>query len=420
MDFPSGFMWGVSTAGYQVEGGDTASNWAAWDRAGKTKEVAGRAIDQWNRYGEDLDLAKGMGLSSLRLSIEWSRIEPRRGEIDPAAVQHYHDVLAACHARNVEPVVTISHFTYPAWLDKGNVSAWETPEMPKELARFAGFVAHEYGKEVKWWLTINEPNTLAICGYLAGMHAPGKHNPFLYQQVLDRQVEAHKLMYDAIHAEDPDAMVSINPIVIMRRPDNPVYKVKAAGLLDGFGSPDEQTFLDRVSPPWIDGKAPDPMAGKRRLDYLALNYFYASGTLDVYKLMDYQNWPIYPQGLYHCVRRMHQRHRLPVMITENGMPTTVGVERADKWTREAYIVNHVAQLHRAVREGVPVLGYMHWTLVDNYEWGTYQPRFGLFTVDFKDPELKRVRTPAADIYERIAKTNGVPGALADRYVGFKN
>ncbi|MDB5097765.1 MAG: bglA [Cyanobacteria bacterium RYN_339] len=418
---PAGFLWGVATAGFQTEGGDTSSNWAAWTRAGHTKAPMGRATDAWNRYQEDLDLAKGIGLNSFRLSLEWARLEPRPGQWDMNAVQHYHDVLLAARSRGLEPIVTVSHFAYPAWLDTIDptvTSAWESPKMAGQLARFAGFVAKEYGPQVKWWITLNEPNTLGICGYLAGQHAPGKHNPFVFRQVMDHQVDAHMAAYDAIHAADPDAMVSVNPIVLMRRPDSPVYKTK--GVEDDLLPLDENAFLDRVDPPWVDGHAPDPTLGRRTLDYVAYNYFYAPNNLDAYKLADYLNWPIYPQGIYVAARRLWDRHHLPLMVTENGLALENGRTRPDGWTREAFLVNHVAQLQRATREGIPLLGYMHWTLTDNYEWGSFQPRFGLFSVDPDDLALKRVRTPAADVYDGIARANGVPKPLLDRYLGFKN
>jgi beta-glucosidase len=116
--FPQGFLWGVSMAGYQVEGGDTTSNWAEADRQGRLRESPGKAIDFWNRYASDFELARGMGMSSVRLSIEWSRIEPTRGQIDPIAVQRYHDMIKAVRDRGMEPLVTLSHFAYPGWLDR--------------------------------------------------------------------------------------------------------------------------------------------------------------------------------------------------------------------------------------------------------------------------------------------------------------
>jgi beta-glucosidase len=412
--FATGFLWGVATAGYQVEGGDTTSNWAAWDRAGRGKHKIGQAIDFWNRYEEDLDLAKGMGLNSFRLSLEWSRIEPRRGEIDPAAVKHYHDVLDAVRARGMEPVVTVSHFAYPAWLDQAGQTAWETDAMPEALARYAGFLAKEYGPKVRWWLTLNEPNTLGPAAYLVGMHPPGKHDPLAYMRVMSHQVEAHKLAYTAIHANDPDARVSLNPIAIHRPEGQSAYgyHVQASTYRD------ETAILDEMAPVLEDGR-PAPGA-KRYVDYVAFNYFFALNLLDYRKIPTYDRWPVYPEGLYEVSKKLHARYGLPLMIAENGMATKGDNPRPDGWTREAYLVNHLAQLRRAVAEGVPVVGYMHWSLADNYEWGTYEHRLGLYGIDRRDPELRRFKTPAVDVYGAIARANGLPAALLTRYLGKRN
>jgi beta-glucosidase len=427
--FPAGFLWGVATAGHQIEGGDKTSNWAAWERAGRVAQPIGKAIDHWNRYEEDLDLAKGLGLTAFRLSLEWAKIEPEPGVFDPAAIKHYHDVLDAVRARGMEPIVTVVHFTYPAWLDapdaKGR-AGWEADRMPAEFARFAGWAAREYGAKVRWWLTLNEPNTYALVGYLAGKMPPGKTNPFAYRQVMWNQSRAHMLGYDAIHEGDADAMVSINPIMIHSRPDDPIYQPgpapEKAPLEDLNGGLyfDALSFLDQFAPPAPAGGATPAPGAARTLDFMAFNYFYAVKPTELQRVADYGRWPIYPEGIYQVATKLHARYKMPLMVTENGMPTMADNPRGDGWNREAYLVNHLAQLNRAVAEGVPVLGYMHWTLVDNYEWGSYEPKFGLFGIDRRDPTLRRFRTPGADVYEAIVKANRIPDDLFARYFGRKS
>ncbi len=424
--FQPGFLWGVATAGHQIEGGDKTSNWAAWERAGKVAQPIGKAIDFWNRYEEDLDLAKGLGLTAFRMSLEWAKIEPQPGVFDPVAIQHYHDVLDAVRARGMEPVVTVVHFTYPAWLDAPDPrgrTGWESERMPKEFARFAGWAAREYGSKIKWWLTINEPNTYALVGYLAGQMPPGKTNPFAYSAVMGNLSLAHKLGYDAIHLSDQDAQVSINPIMIHQRPNDPVYKpgpvpeADPALKVSGGFYVDETTFLDQFMPPVLkNGQSPDP-AAKRYCDYTAFNYFYAVKPTEISTIANYGRWPIYPDGIYQVAKKLHARYKLPLMVTENGMPTVSDNPRVDGWTREAYLVNHLAHLKRAHAEGVPVLGYMHWTLVDNYEWGSFEPKFGLFGIDRRDPTMRRFRTSGADVFEAIVKGNRLPPELLDRYIG---
>ncbi|MEB3197437.1 MAG: family 1 glycosylhydrolase [Candidatus Sericytochromatia bacterium] len=423
--FPGDFLWGVATSGHQSEGGDQTSNWAAWGRAGKVAQPIGPAIDFWNRYEEDLDLAAGLGLKAFRFSLEWARIEPEPGVFDPQAVQHYHDLLTAVRARGMTPIVTLVHFSYPAWLDQADPQGrrgWESDRMPEQFARFAGWAAQEYGSAVDWWLTINEPNTYALVGYMAGMMPPGKVNPWAYAAVMANISKAHKAGYEAIHAHDTVARVSINPIVIHARNADPDYPGEREEKLDGPLNKgfyvDVLSFFDQFAPrrTGTSGTPAAPQA-KRHLDFMAFNYFYAVKAHELPLIGNYERWPLYPEGLYEVAKKLHGRYQLPLMVTENGMPTPSDNPRPDGWTREAYIVNHLLHLRRAMAEGVPVLGYMHWTLVDNYEWGSYEPKFGLFGVDRRDPQLRRFPTASAAVYEAIVKQNRIPPYLLERYQG---
>ncbi|HBN08353.1 MAG TPA: hypothetical protein DD435_06820 [Cyanobacteria bacterium UBA8530] len=413
--FPSNFLWGVATAGYQYEGGDTTSNWAVWEKEKKTAQPIGLADDSWRRYEEDLDLARNLGLNSYRLSIEWAKIEPRRGLIDQDAVKHYHDLLAAVHARGMEPVVTLLHFTYPAWLDSplsGGTGGWESDETVSEFRRYAAWASKEYGAQIRYWLTINEPNTVGPCGYLLGVHPPGKHNPLAFASAMDHMARAHAAAYDAIHASDPDSMVSINPFVYHLRQGGSQYQT------DSIDEKSDQDFLDRLTPHRNDLLDSSKQTSKRTLDFVAFDYYYSCSVLDLYKVASWWKWPIYPEGLYEVSKKYYDRYRLPLMVAENGFATEADNPRGDGWNREAFLVNHLAQLKRAMQEGVPVLGYMHWSLLDNYEWGTYDPKFGLYGVDRST--LRRFKTPGATVYEAIAKANRLPGDLLSRYLGKKN
>jgi beta-glucosidase len=314
----------------------------------------------------------------------------------------------------MEPLITVSHFAYPAWLDQGGKTAWETDEMPEELARYAGFLAKEYGPEVKWWLTLNEPNTLGPVGYLLGMHPPGKHDTLAYLRVMGNQIEAHKLAYEAIHANDPDAEVSLNPIAMHAPEGRGRYSVK--GVLTLYR--DETAIFDQLTPVVRNGMP--SLGAKKYMDYMAFNYFYSLNLTDYPKVPSYDQWPVYPEGLYEVCKNHYARYKLPIMITENGLATRSDNPRPDGWTREAFIVNHLAQLRRAIADGVPVLGYMHWSLTDNYEWGTYEPHLGLFGIDRRDPELRRFKTKASEVYGAIAKSNAISDALLDRYLGMRN
>jgi beta-glucosidase len=416
--FPPGFLWGVATAGYQYEGGDQTSQWAAWERARRVKHPIGNATDHWNRWEEDLDLAKDLGLNAFRMSIEWARIEPERGRIDPEAVKHYHQVIDGLRARGMEPVVTLVHFAYPAWLDRplsGGEGGWESDETVAEFRRYASWAAQEYGSKVRWWITLNEPNTAGLTGYVAGVHPPGKRNPFAFAKAMERMSRAHQAGFEALHAADPDAQVSINPFIFHRRQHAPNYEMQASQDLNDF------SLLDRLAPPVGEtGTPPTERTEKRYLDYVAFDYYYALGFWDVTKIGTFWEWPIYPEGMYEVSKKLYERYRLPLFVAENGFATEGDNPRKDGWTREAFLVNHLAQLRKAMAEGVPVLGYMHWSLSDNYEWGTYTPRFGLYGIDRRDPELRRFRTGGAEVYRQIASSNRLPESLLQRYLGRRN
>lgn len=406
--FPKGFMWGVATAGYQYEGNDTTSNWAVWEAQGRAKERSGKAVDHYRRFGEDLDLTRSLGLNAFRMSLEWSRIEPVRGQIDREALAHYHAVIDNALSRGLTPVVTLSHFSYPAWLDAplgGGPGGWESPETLDEFRRFSALSAREFGSKVQYWITLNEPNTLAINGYLLGIFPPNKRNPLAYRSVLDRMVAAHRLAYAELHAVRPDAKVSLNPFVFRRRGGTDVVK-------EGF-NPDDTALLDGAMGRGQASASPT-------LDYVAFDYYYPISVGELPQIPHHSQWSVYPEGMYWVCKELYARYKLPLFIAENGMATDGDRTRKDQWTRSAFIVNHLAQLRRAMSEGIPVMGYMHWSLIDNYEWGTFAPRFGLFAIDRRDTSLTRLRTEGADTYQAIASANALPLSLLERYLGKRN
>ncbi|MBI6546648.1 MAG: glycoside hydrolase family 1 protein [Cyanobacteria bacterium NC_groundwater_1444_Ag_S-0.65um_54_12] len=413
--FPKGFLWGVATAGHQSEGFDNNSNWTRWELAGRTLQIAGRAADFYHRYGADFDLAKDIGLNAFRLSVEWARIEPLPGFIDPEALEHYRRVIAAARARNLEPLVTLHHFTYPAWLDTykqptSSSPGWEDPYTALAFARYARVVAQALRGNVKYYLTINEPNTQALVGYLAGVFPPGKHHPGVMATVMKNFAKGHVLAYDAIHEVDPNAQVSTNVFHFIHAVD-PTKK---------FPGDLAEEYLDTLFS-WQDKyDAPLgtlPTRGVRKLDYIAFDYYFAYRWNNLLRVAMQWEWPVVPSGLYISLMYYQNRYHLPIMITENGLATEDGKPRRDGWTREAFLANHIWQVRRAIQEGAKVTGYLHWSLTDNYEWGSFKPRFGLYQIDYTKPDLPRLATPALAIYRQIVQANDVPKSLMARYIG---
>ncbi|HEY9720487.1 MAG TPA: family 1 glycosylhydrolase [Oscillatoriaceae cyanobacterium] len=407
---PSGFLWGVSTAGYQWEGGDRTSQWAAWDAAGKTPERNSQGADGWNRYAEDAQLTHGLGCNAFRTSIEWARIEPQEGVIDQAAVQHYHQELDALQAQGLTPVITLMHFAYPAWLDKEG--GWENPRTATLFAKYAAFVAHEFGAQVHIYLTFNEPNVFLMGGWLGGGMPPGKTNPIAGLAAMHTMVQAHALAYDAIHRVEPDAKVSFN----MYTADWTLGEAPATTPEARAGQQltSDTAFADQaMGTAFLQGKRGHTNSSK--LDFACFDYYCKFHLRLPFALPRQDTWEVDPQGLYKALVRYHNRYGLPVLVAENGMATWNHQARADHWTRSAYIVAHVQQLQRAIAAGVPVLGYFQWSITDNYEWGSFSPCFGLFSVDCRDQNFTRVPADGAAAYRAVIGAGGVTPAIAAEY-----
>jgi beta-glucosidase len=406
---PSNFLWGVSTAGYQWEGQDETSQWARWDKAGKTPERNPLGADGYRRYVEDADLTKGLGCNTFRTSLEWSRIEPQEGVYDQAAIAHYHDLLDTLQARGLTPVITLMHFSYPAWMDADG--GWESPKAPARFAKFAAFVAKEYGSQIKFYLTFNEPNVYLMGGYLAGMMPPGRQDPLGGLRALKNMVAGHKLAYQAVHANDPEAMVSFN-----------MYTAEyATGFFGAEAAPNgtpEQQAKQRITSDlfFMDQVVGDPAQGRKgTLDYASFDYYCKFKISLPFVFPRADTWEVYPEGFYKALHRYHDRYHLPVLVAENGMATWDLAPRADRWTRSAYTVAHVKQMQRAMAEGVPVLGYVHWSITDNYEWGSFSPRFGLFSVDCRHQDFTRRAGDGVQAFKSIIAEGGVTDALTRRY-----
>ncbi len=397
------FLWGVSTAGYQYEGGNDASVWTRFETTGAVPMKCGRAADGIHQYEADLDRARAMGLNAFRTSIEWSRIEPRQGEIDPEGVAFYHRLFQSMHKRGLTPVVTLVHFSWPQWLED-DLGGWQNPHSLRAFSSYVDFVSKEYGPEVDWWLTFNEPTVVIAGGYATGQLAPGLKKPLLAAKVARHWVEAHKAAYDIIHCNDPKAMVGFNNYT-------GTYNVLGHDVIH-FCVDNQRVSLSTgaLDKPWLE--LADPMRGKH-LDYIGIDY-YCRWRLPQAFTPAY-TWEPDPSGFAQVIKNYHRVFRLPVLVAENGMATRNLQPRADGWTREAFLVQHVKSMQQAMREGIPVLGYIHWSITDNYEWGSYEPRFGLYSVECEKQDFRRVPTPSVAVYRDLVKSGGVTEALAARY-----
>lgn len=425
--FPRNFWWGTATAAYQVEGHTTNTDWWQWEQQPNCileNQKSGAACDWWGgRWREDFDRAANDGHNALRLSVEWSRIEPTPGSWDEAALDHYRQMIVGLRQRGLEPMVTLHHFANPLWLVARK--AWETGEAVGLFERYTRKVVSVLGEQVRLWCTINEPNGEVYNSYIMGVHPPGQKNLALAFKVAYHYLKAHAAAYRAIHAVRPDALVGL-----------PIHFRPILPATPGF-APDE--WVARTQFDLFSGLFPDAIrTGQMRRPFgLPLNVPEAKNTLDYFAMQYYtadlarfdltnpsemfgrRSFPAgaevddggvyasYPPGFFLALRWAH-RCGWPIIITENGIG-----DAADKM-RPRYLLTHLRELWRAVNFNWRVLGYFHWSLLDNFEWERgWAHRFGLYALD----TATQARTPrtSAQLYSEICRTGQLSSDIVARY-----
>jgi len=385
--FPDGFLWGTATAAHQVEGGNVNNDWWAFEHGGDSLcvESSGDACDSWHRWPEDLDLVAGLGFGSYRFSLEWSRIEPAEGEWSVAAVDHYRRVCAGCHERGLVPIVTFHHFTTPQWLAARG--GWEAADAPERFARFCERAVAGLGDLVGWACTLNEPNIVSTMGYRHGVFPPGARDGSRRDAVNDALCRAHRLGVEALRSGPGAFPVGLTLSMAdfqaldggeerlehQRRVEEDVF-LEATGGDDFVGV---QTYSrQRVGP----GGALGPEPG-----------------VEVTQ-MGYEYWP---SALGATLRRAWSfTGGTPLIVTENGIGTT------DDARRREFVAEALAGVHRCLEDRIDVRGYVHWSLLDNFEWVLgYVPTFGLVEVDRRT--FERRPKPSAAWLGAVAKQNAL-------------
>ena len=428
--FPPGFLWGAATSAHQVEGGNRLNDWWRFEHqpgAIADGTVSGDACRHYERFDDDFALAAGDGHQAHRFSLEWSRIEPERGRIDSAAVAHYHAVLESLRRHRLTPIVTLHHFTNPLWIaDHGG---WENRATLERFGDFVRFCAREYGGEVDWWCTVNEPEVYAFRAYSEGRWPPARRDDSAALVVIANMLEAHGLAYRILHAEDTrdadgdgrpavvgfaKAWVTLEPL----RPWSPLDRLRATF--------EDAVFNHAVARAAVTGDIHLDIPGARAvrrhvpelvnsLDYFGLNH-YTRWKVDALAREPHVTaagvpitdlgWEIHPRSFEQAL--MHAAAQgASVLVTENGF-----ADHADAFRPRA-LVEYLLHMGRAIDRGARVIGYLHWSLMDNFEWADgFRPRFGLYGVDFADPERPRARRPSAELYARIIRANAITPEMA--------
>jgi beta-glucosidase len=432
--FPKGFVFGAATASLQIEGGDRNNSWYRWAETGHIKDGSHciTACDHWNRVGEDIALMKDLGLGGYRMSLEWSRIEPRPGVFDDAALARYRAEIEGLLLAGIRPLVTLHHFSNPLWFEDSG--GWLRKDAPAIFVRYAERAVRALGDLVTDWITINEPNIYLAFGYLTGDWPPGEKSMGKYLKGAGRMIAAHRLAYRAIHhirgsldgaaggkgtsgrngaVDGKGSATRVGAAHHIRLYDpawNPLTRLVAA-LYDRLS---QGIFLSGMTGPADRGVSPGETARARYADFLGVNYY----TRDMVGLsfdpgmlfgrryvrpgaaVNDLGWEIYPEGLYRIGKRLARDYPgLPIIITENGT-----ADGADAF-RAGYLYDHLYQTSRLIGEGVPVEGYYHWTLMDNFEWiEGFSARFGLYHTDFAT-QKRRLRR-SGELYREFCRNRG--------------
>jgi beta-glucosidase len=417
LEFSEKFMWGTATAAHQVEGDNRLNDWWAFEQQrGRIHDgtTSGDACKQYELYKSDIALMKRLNQNAHRLSLEWSRIEPEEGKFNREAIDHYRDVLETLHSHNIEPVLTIHHFTNPLWLvAKGG---WETSAAVHYFERFARLAAREYGDLVRYWVTINEPMVYAVMGYSLSVWPPAKNRPDIGFICAANMMRAHAAAYAAIHETaklEPSVGIAHNMRIFDPADPNSWWDRKIAALQDYI-------FNETVLIALTEGRLHLPLGmdaipgARNSIDFVGLNYY--SRDLVAFDIkapgmifgrnfaapeaeLSLFGWEIYPEGLYRLCKRL-AAYGLPILITENGLPDDTDEQRP------RVLLDHLAAMHRAIKEGADVRGYFHWSFIDNFEWAEgYRTPFGLVACDFKTQERK-VKA-SGELYAEICRTGRI-------------
>ena len=402
--FPKGFFWGASTASHQVEGG-TVNQWSEWELShaqelAKTSHeriaytlpdwpdikkyaekpenyVSGKGVDHYNRYEEDFDIAKKLNLNAFRFGVEWSRLEPSEGEWNLDEIEHYREYILQLKKRGLEPFLNLWHWTMPTWFaEKGG---FEKRRNLKYWRRFVQKIANEFGHDLMYVITINEPNVYATFSYYTGEWVPQKRSLRLTAAVYFNLIRAHKQAYKILKRNNPTLMVGVASQLAniqAKRPHN-IIDVTVTMWMRYLWN---WWYLNRI---------------RNQQDFIGFNYYFT----DYYKGIRRDNpgaprndlgWYMEPEGLYPLLVRVRSHYKKPIIITENGV-----ADHRDEY-RQWWIEETIVAMERAMSEGVELHGYFHWSLLDNFEWKYgWWPKFGLVHVD-REHGMKRTIRPSSE------------------------
>ena len=448
MGFSKDFVWGSATASYQIEGAafEGGRGYTVWDDFctingnvfdGSDGSVA---CDHYHRYKEDVQYMKKLGMKAYRLSLAWSRLMPTgEGEVNEEGVKFYHNLFDELIANGITPYVTLFHWDLP--FDLYAKGGWQNPEMVEWFAAYAELVAKLYGDKVKHFITFNEPQCFLGLGHVTGEHAPGtimsQRSTLAMTHIM---LKAHGAAVKKIRENVSGAKIGIAPTSTVACPNSDSAKDVKAARDTYFDVPEQENYLWTVSwfsDPIFFGKYPEAglkLFEKDLPDMTKEDFELISQPLDFYGQNIYNGymveadeegkprmltrkmghprtaigWPVVPESLYWGPKFLYERYKLPILITENGLSCTDTVDlngEIHDADRCDFYHRYLRELRRAAIDGVDVMGYFAWSLMDNFEWAKgYTERFGLIHIDYETQK----RTPKDSAYwmQKVMESNG--------------
>lgn len=400
MQFPASFQWGLTTLSYETEGYAKTSTWYAWENQTNlqnkpfTASRSGNGVAHLQNYKEDVQLMKEMGITTYCFSLDWSRIEPEQGRFDETVLQQYSDLCDELTKNNIAITVILKDYCDPLWW--GYLGGFEYEKNIYLFERYCLKMFTALGSKVDRWITFWAPENYAVLGYLTGSTPPGIRNLHRATTVLKNELEAHVRVYKAIKAA-PRGNTSrvgiikhvhlLEPWHIWDRASCYVANMLTNNSFYNFFT--TGNFSVKIPLPgkigaWVEHA--NAFAPKS-LDFIGINYYSHGYIKNIFNHIsnpseiptDVAGMTVYPEGLYFAIKEISnniaKKLNIPMIITQNGIATR------DESVRDLFIKRHIYALHKAKTEGHDVEGYYYYSFLDGFSWGSYDTRFGLFSVD---------------------------------------
>ncbi|MEA2016704.1 MAG: family 1 glycosylhydrolase [Actinomycetota bacterium] len=396
LSFPENFIFGTATSSFQIEGAGY-TEWKNFTGADGTK--LGTAIDHYRKYKEDLDYILYLG-NAYRFSMDWSKLQRScYSPLDNKTASHYMEIFKTLKKNSKKTMLVLNHFSNPLWFF--NKGGWTSGESVKIYFDYVKKVLDIFSGYIDYINTFNEPGAYAIMTYIMKEFPPKKFSPIQRNKVLRHMSRAHREVYDYIKDNFPNIKVGISHACMFTRITSR-YSIW-------------QNFLRWFLEHYMFESVHELFTAGKKVDYIGFSY-YGRILISKYLTVAYEQrgrealdrlgleyddmWEIYPAGIYHLIKKFYKKYSIPIIITENGTSTYNDEFRAKN------LYNHLRYIKKAIDEGIEVRGYFHWSTFDNFELA-HGPsrRFGLVSIDYNSPDLKREIKKSGEYYHRISSTN---------------